>query len=131
MISRRSVLAACLALPGLARSSKVFAQAKTYRIGYLSPGPPIGVRRRAFEAFRERLRDLGYRSGQLVIDDRWSDSSRTFSALADELVRSNPDAIVAVSGASAVAAKKSTTTVPIILASVPDPVGSGIVASLA
>ena len=90
------------------------------------------ARRPYLEAFREGLRELGYREGQqVIIEERWADAGRTLPALADELTRLNPDAIVVLSGAAALAAKRATATVPIVLTTVPDPVGSGLVASLA
>ncbi|MBI1779508.1 MAG: ABC transporter substrate-binding protein [Proteobacteria bacterium] len=104
---------------------------KVYRIGILAPGPP-SVRRSGLDVFREGLRELGYREGQqIIIEERWADADRTLPALADELTRLKPDAIVVLSGAAALAAKRATATVPIVLAGVPDPVGSGMVVSIA
>ena len=88
---------------------------KVYRIGVLAPGPS-SARRSALDAFREGLWELGYREGQqVIIEERWADAGRTLPALADELTRLNPDAIVVLSGPAALAAKRATATIPIVL----------------
>jgi putative ABC transport system substrate-binding protein len=85
------------------------------------------------EAFRQGLRDLGYIEGQTVaIESRYADGRfERLPDLAAELVRLKVDVIVASPGEAAQAAQRATRTIPIVMAFAGDPVGSGIVASLA
>ena len=102
------------------------------RIGYLesgsaAPGTPH------LEAFRKGLRELGWVDGQnIVIEVR--DASGTFEklpALMAELIHVKVELIFASTTPAALAAKHATTTIPIVIGLVADPVGSGLVASLA
>ena len=79
------------------------------------------------------LRDLGWIEGQnLVVEYRWAANREDrLPALAAELVRLKVDVIVTASTPAALAAKRATTTIPIVLTFVADPEGSGLVASLA
>jgi putative ABC transport system substrate-binding protein len=106
---------------------------KIPRIGFLSfvatassPGPNV-------EAFRQGLRDLGYVEGQnIVIEYRFAEGKENrLPDLAAELVRLKVDIIVAQSTETVVAAKNATSTIPIVMTNSGDPVGSGLVASLA
>jgi putative ABC transport system substrate-binding protein len=83
--------------------------------------------------FRQGLRDLGYVEGRnVVIEYRDAQGKlEPLAALAAELVALKVDVIVASSTAAALAAKQATTVVPIVFGSVPDPVATGLVASLA
>jgi putative ABC transport system substrate-binding protein len=83
--------------------------------------------------FMTGLRELGYIEGQSVIVEYRSAQGREgrLSEIANELVRRKPDVIVADSNAATDAAKKATTTIPIVFAGYGDPVGDGIVAGLA
>jgi putative tryptophan/tyrosine transport system substrate-binding protein len=85
------------------------------------------------KALREGLRELGYAEGQnLVFEFRSADGNADrLPNLAAELVRLPVDLIVATFTPCALAAKQATTTVPIVMAAVADPVGSGLVQSLA
>jgi putative ABC transport system substrate-binding protein len=85
------------------------------------------------ETFRASLRDFGYVEGKnLVIEYRWADDQNDrLSALAAELVRLKVDVIVTYSTQGALAAKRATTTIPIVMAASTDAVRTGIVASLA
>ena len=85
------------------------------------------------EAFRQGLRDLGYVEGKsIVIEYRWAEGKLDrLPGLAAELVRLNVDVIVAGGSTSTGAARKATSTIPIVMAQVNDPIGSGFVASLA
>ena len=103
---------------------------RVYRVGHLSPNfhvPEI------HDAFVQALRDLGYVEGQnLIIESRFAEGKvERLPELVSELVRLKVDVIVSGSTVSVLAAKKATTTIPIVFASVFDPVGSGIVKSLA
>ena len=105
---------------------------KVYRIGRLSPGPPIEPSP-ALEAFRQGLRDLGYVEGQnLVIEDRHAEGNQErLRDLAAELVRLKVDVIVAGGGSGIRAAQRATQTIPIVMAVTGDAVRDGFVASLA
>jgi putative ABC transport system substrate-binding protein len=85
------------------------------------------------EAFLQGLRDLGYVEGRnVVIEYRDAEGkSERFPALAAELVALKVDVILAGSTPAALAAKQATRTLPIVFAATPDPVGSGLVTSLA
>ncbi len=83
--------------------------------------------------FVQGLRELGWVEGQnIVIEDRWAEGrTDRLHALAAELVRLNVDVILTRSWPAAVAAKQATTTIPIVITGAGDPVGTGLVASLA
>jgi putative ABC transport system substrate-binding protein len=85
------------------------------------------------EVFRQGLRELGYVEGRnLTIEYRWAaGKEERLPELAAELVRLKVDIIVASATPTIVAAKRATSTIPIVMAAVGDPVGSGLVASLA
>jgi putative ABC transport system substrate-binding protein len=99
---------------------------KVPRIGLLEDGP-------GWEAFHQGLRDLGYVEGQnIIIESRLTEGEVTpLPELAAELVRRKVDIIVTAGSPGTQAAKQATTTIPIIMASVGDPLGTGFVASLA
>jgi putative ABC transport system substrate-binding protein len=104
--------------------------AKTARVGYLASNL---TNKGPVEAFRRGLRDLGYVEGLNVVIE-YRDAEGKLDPLPDlaaELVALKVDVIVASSTAAALAAKQVTTIVPIVFATVPDPVGSGLVTSLA
>jgi len=107
---------------------------KVPRVGYLSPGSRSDLaRQRRFEAFRQGLRELGYVEGQNVaIEARWAEGKYArYSALAADLVHLKVDVIVAVGGRATQDAQQATRTIPIVMSVVIDPLGSGLVASLA
>jgi putative ABC transport system substrate-binding protein len=107
---------------------------KVPRVGYLHPGSSSDpLRQRRLEAFRQGLRESGYVDGQnIAIESRWADGQYDrYPALVADLVRSKVDVIVAQSGAATQAAQQATRTIPIVMSMVMDPVGSGIVPSLA
>jgi ABC-type uncharacterized transport system substrate-binding protein len=105
---------------------------KVYRIGYLSASSDTSnphVR----EAFRQGLRELGWVEGQnIIIEYRWAEGRfDRLPDLAAELVRLQVDVIVAAPTPAALAAKNATGTIPIVGMSLTDPIGPGLVASLA
>lgn len=104
--------------------------AKIARIGILQPGTPPEP---LFEAFREGLRDLGYREGRnLILEVRWAEGKADrLTKLAAELVGLKVDVIATMSTPAALAARRATSTIPIVFTGVGDPVGSGVVPSLA
>jgi putative tryptophan/tyrosine transport system substrate-binding protein len=109
-------------------------QGKVARIGFLgaSTASSFALTKRG-EAFRSGLRDLGYVDGaNVTVEYRWADDKyERLPALAAELVRSNVDVIVTQGTPASLAAKRATTTIPIVMATIGDPVAAGVVASLA
>jgi putative ABC transport system substrate-binding protein len=105
---------------------------KVHRIGYLSGGSATASPR-FVEAFRQGLRDLGWVEGQkIVIDYRFAEGRfDRLPDLAAELVRLKMEVIVAGPTPPAVAAKNAAGTIPIVMVGVGDPVGQGLIASLA
>src|SRR5438093_13076706 len=103
---------------------------KVPRIGFLGVTSPSD-RPSHLEAFRQRLRELGWVEGQnIVIDYRFAEYRYDrLPDLAAELVRLDVDIIVAPATPAAVAAKNATGRIPIIMVGVGDPVKSGFVAS--
>jgi ABC-type uncharacterized transport system substrate-binding protein len=106
---------------------------KVYRIGWLSPGFPRPDRDPPVDAFRQGLRELGYVEGQnLVMEYRGAEGQdERLPALAAELARLPVEVIVAVGTAATRAAQHATRTLPIVMTGTPDPVGQGLIASLA
>jgi len=131
----RSALIITLAL-GLLLAPLLAADAqqagKVPRIGFLQTGSPSDTLPR-LDAFRQGLRELGWVEGQnIVIDYRFAEGRfDRLPDLAAELVRLKVDIIVAVPTPAVTAAKKATETIPIVMIGVGDPVGTGLIASLA
>ena len=100
---------------------------KVYRVGFLTMGDNIDT------VFREAMRQLGYIEGQnLVLEGRFArGQAERLPALAAELVQLGVDVMVTASTPAALAAKDATTTIPIVMATVSQPVERGLVASLA
>ena len=133
-MNRRAFIASGGAAILVARLAAEAQQAaKVARIGYLSPNLATSPHLR--EAFRQGLRDLGYIEGRnLVIEYRDAEGKgERLPALAAELVALKVDVIVTEGGNTVVplAAKQATRTLPIVFAGAADPVGSGLVTSLA
>ena len=105
---------------------------KISRIGILDPSTASGSAV-LVDAFRQEMSKLGWVEGKNIsIDYRFAEGSRErLPELAADLIRLKVDLIVVIGVQSALAAKKGTTTIPIVFASAPDPVGLGLVASLA
>ena len=105
---------------------------KMPRIGFLGLASPSTFASR-LEGFRLGLRDFGYVEGtSITIEYRWAEGRyERLPELAAELVRSNVDLIVTHGTPGSLAAKRATTTIPIVMASIGDPVANGIVASVA
>lgn len=100
---------------------------KIHRIGMVLGGSPY------VEAFREGLRELGYVEGKnVVIEYRYTEGkSERYSEFLTELVRLKVDVIIADGSGVAAAAKKTTSTIPIVMTFSTDPVGQGLISSLA
>ena len=105
---------------------------KVARIGFLDPSTASGSAV-LVDAFRQELSKLGWIEGKNIsVDYRFADVKRErMPELAADLVRLKVDLIVVTGMQSALEAKRATTTTPIVIASAPDPVGLGLVASLA
>jgi putative ABC transport system substrate-binding protein len=131
-IGRRKFLAtlggAAAAWPLAARAQQ---PSKLPTIGFLGATPSIESQRVA--AFVHRLRELGWIDGRnLAIEYRWAEGrNERYAENAAELVRLKVDVIVTVATPPTVAAKQVTSVIPIVFAAANDPVGSGLVASLA
>jgi putative tryptophan/tyrosine transport system substrate-binding protein len=120
------------ATPGLLYATSASAQARVRvpTIGYLSRGFSGG---RGHDAFRQGLRDLGYDEDgtRLLVHHRFAEGNdERLAEFASELVRLNVDVIVA-SAAGVGAARKLTSTIPVVFLGITDPVGFGFVKSLA
>jgi putative tryptophan/tyrosine transport system substrate-binding protein len=107
--------------------------ARIPRIGILITGGSLSFNSARVEAFRQRLREHGYVEGKnIVIEYRYAEGKRErLPDLAAELVRLKVDVIVTTGAVPVLAAKKASPTIPIVFASSSDPVGSGLVSSLA
>ena len=118
----------------LCRSLRAQQPSKIARIGYLATGPLDSREQRSgLEAFRQGLRELGYVEGQnIVIEVQHADGNLAlFPSRASELVRLNLDLIVATNTPAAKAAQQATSTIPIVVPVMGDPIGDGLVANLA
>jgi putative ABC transport system substrate-binding protein len=132
MIDRRRFLLTSVA-GALAAPVGAEAQAgKVYRIGFLFEGEAI-VNSPQLKALEESLRDSGYVEGRnLVVERRYAAFKYDrLPELAADLVRLKPDVIVTGGTPSIAALKHATTTVPIVMAWCVDPVGAGLITSLA
>ncbi len=104
---------------------------KAHHIGFL-PSGASEAHRSQLEALRAGLRELGYIPDKtIVITAVWPATPSDLPAAAAALVRQNPEVIVAPSTPAVLALKPLTGTIPIVFASASDPVGTGLVASLA
>jgi putative ABC transport system substrate-binding protein len=123
MILTLSLLAAPLA-------AEAQQSGKVYRIGFLSTDPlPAPL----WEALLDGLRERGYSEGQnLVFERRFSEGhAERFSAFAAEMVQLRVDLVIAITTPAAFAVMNATTTIPVVMTTAIDPVGAGLVASLA
>lgn len=125
---RRRVLFAALWLLASPEAARAQSAGKARRVGVLWPGTGT-----PFEAFRKAMRDLGHFEGQNIsFEYRGTDiKPDQLADVAKELVASRVDAIVTLAPAATIAARNATRTIPIVFLAVGDPLGSGLVASLA
>src|SRR5215471_10681560 len=131
-IRRKILMGLCLTLATSLSSGQ--QQDKVWRIGILDMRLPSGVMDpELIGGFMKGLRDLGYIEGKnIVADFRFAEGHyERLPALAAELVRNGPDVIVTYTTPAARALRQATTTIPIVMVSVADPVGNGLAASLA
>jgi putative ABC transport system substrate-binding protein len=133
-MGRRAWLGGTLGLLAVPRVAPAQAPGKVHRIGLLAgSGPRTPEASHLWEGFFAGLRELGYVEGRnVVIESRWyGNATDELPALAAELVRLPLDVLVVGTTPAPEAAKRATSTIPIVMLSHPDPVGSGLVASLA
>ena len=126
------VVSLCAVLIALCGSAEAQQPKNVPRIGFLSAVSPSTISAR-LDAFRQGLRELGYVEGKnIVIEWRSAEGkSDRLPGLAAELVRLKVDLVVSGGVATTRAAKQATVTIPVVMASDDDPVGSGFAASLA
>jgi putative ABC transport system substrate-binding protein len=131
--SRRALTISLAALALAAPFASLAQPAKIPRIGYLQAIQPQNGTSAFLDDFRQGLRELGYVEGKNIqIEIRWGEGKlERMPALAAELVRMKVDVIFAVSSPAVQAAKMATKTIPIVMPTSSDPVGDGLVASLA
>jgi putative ABC transport system substrate-binding protein len=131
-IRRREFLVTLGSVAAWSLAARAQQQAgKLPTIGWLGASPSIESQR--VSAFVQRLRELTWIDGRnLAIEYRWADGrNERYAENATELVRLKVDVIVTVATPATLAAKQATAVIPIVFAAVSDPVGSGLVASLA
>ena len=133
-MNRRESIIAVVALGAIAGSTASFAeqQGKVWRVGFLALYSASEIAQYT-AAFTKALREHGYIEGKnLVVEWRFAEGSfERLTGLAADLVQVKVDVIVAVASAAISAAKNATGTIPIVMATTGDPVGSGFVKSLA
>jgi putative ABC transport system substrate-binding protein len=107
-------------------------QARLPTIGFLGANNAT-FERASTDAFVERLRDLGWIENRTVaIDYRWAEGrNERFTEISAEFVRLGVDVILTYTNPAALAAKQATAVIPIVFAGAGDPIGTGLVASLA
>ena len=130
-MNRRGFLAVLTsALASVPLESGAQQPLKVPRVALLRPDSPPDP---YVEAFRSRLHELGYvEQKTIVLEYRWAEGRASrLPALAAELVRLNPDVIVTQGEEGARAVKEATRRIPVVMATSGDPVGAGLVASLA
>ena len=123
------VIGGAAAWPLAARAQQ---SAKLPTIGYLGPSTP-SAQRPWTAAFVQGLREFGWIEGRTIaIEYRWAEGrNERFVEIAAEFVQLNVDIIVTYSAAPVLAARRATSIIPIVFPAAPDPLGSGLVASLA
>jgi putative ABC transport system substrate-binding protein len=131
-IGRRKFLATLSGAAAWSLTASAQQAAKLPTIGFLVAGTPSS-HGQWVAAFVQRLRELGWIEGRTItIEYRWAEGrSERFAEIAAEFVRRKVDVIVTSATEAVVAAKQATSVIPIVIAAAGDPVGTGLVASLA
>lgn len=129
---RRDTLFALLVVGTAPLASHAQQPIKQARIALLAVGTPE-AQGYLFQAFKQRMRELGHIDGdKIVFEERWAmGNAERVPGLTNEIVALKPAVIVTLAGATARAAQQATTTIPIVFALISDPVGYGLVKSLA
>ena len=132
MKKKIAVLTLCAMLLALCSSAHAQQTGKIFRIGFLDASTASGSAV-LVDAFRQELSKLGWIEGKnITIEYRFAEQkTERLPELAADLVRLKVDLIVVSGTRAALAAKSATTTIPIVMANSGDPVGAGLVASLA
>jgi len=132
MKKKIAVLTLCAVVFALSSSTHAQQAGKIFRIGFLDSSTASGMAV-LVDAFRQELRKLGWIEGKnITIEYRFAEQKlERLPELVAELVRLKVDLIVAPGATPPSAAKSVTATIPIVMASAPDPVALGLVASLA
>jgi putative ABC transport system substrate-binding protein len=132
-IDRRAFLAVATGLAlGMPRPARSQAAGKPYRVGFLG-NSTAALEANLVGPFRDGLRERGYLEGRdVVLDFRWAEGQyERLPALVAELIALGPDVIVTAGTPAALAVKGATSKIPLVMVAVGDPIGSGLVASLA
>ena len=134
MIARAFIVLVAITISVLITPSASQAQHRRHvpRVGYLGTSS-ASLEPELVKAFREGLRDHGYVEGQnIVIEYRWAEGNyQRFPGLVADLVKLKVDLILTAGTPGALAAKRATQTIPIVMAVTGDAVGTGLVSSLA
>jgi putative tryptophan/tyrosine transport system substrate-binding protein len=132
MMDRRSFLAIVVGLLTAPLAAEAQQTRKLYRVGWLDQRSPSGARPE-IEVFTQAMRELGWAEGKnIAFEFRFAEyKAERLPELAVEIVRLNVDLIVAIATPGVQAARQATTTIPIVMHWVGDPVESGLVSSLA
>jgi len=130
--NRKYVLLVWALLLALSFPARAQPQGRVRRLGFLGNSTPA-LEENLIGSFREGLRDLGYIEGKnIFIEYRWAEGKyERFPALIAELVASKVDLIVTAGTPASLAVKKATMSIPLVMIAVGDPVGTGLIASLA
>src|SRR5687767_13886305 len=133
-MNRRNTVLALFALgaAGVPFASLARKPDRVWRVGFFSSRPRSSVQQME-KAFLGGMKEHGYEIGRnLVVDYRYAEGDPgRYAVLADELIALKPDVLVVSSTGNAVVTAGKTRTIPIVLGSVADPVGDGLVQSLA
>jgi ABC-type uncharacterized transport system substrate-binding protein len=132
LVSRRRFLATAMAAVVAPLDVAAQQPPKSAHIGFLG-NSTAALEANLVGPFRDGLRELGYVEGRdIVIEYRWADGDYSrFPTLIDELLALKVDVLVTAGTPAALAVKRATTTIPLVMVAVGDPVGTGLVASLA
>ena len=133
-MNKRRKLIFALGAGALAAPLCSFAQqkGKIWRVGFLT-AYSSSAETPAFDSFRQAMRELGYDNGRnIAYETRWAEGDlERLPGMAEDLVKFKPDVMLVANTPSVMAAKKATTTIPIVMVGVGDPVGTGLVDNLA
>jgi putative tryptophan/tyrosine transport system substrate-binding protein len=130
-VRRREFIAGLTTAVAMPLAARAQQSGKVYRIGQLAAGT-LDSRKLLYEAFMRGMRELGYIEGQnLVIEQRQADGNfERLPALAKELLSWQPDVLLVSQTPAALAAKAASSSVPMVIVSVADPLGVGLITSL-
>jgi putative ABC transport system substrate-binding protein len=132
MRRRHVIHVVCAALVLSVVTVRAQQSARIHRIGFLA-NSTAALEHHLIEPFRDGLRELGYEEGRnIALEFRWAEGRyERFPALIAELLGLKVDVIVTAGTPAALAVKKATATVPLVMVAVGDPVGTGLAESLA